>query len=99
MTAADASAGARPAATARRVPLRAAAPLAAWTPWLAAAGVVVCAGAVVIAASGARSDAAFGRGLRNMRDRIEAIDGTLVVDALLGHGTRISGAVGLSPNR
>jgi signal transduction histidine kinase len=63
MTAADASAGARPAATARRVPVRAAAPLAAWTPWLAAAGVVVCAGAVVIAASGARSDAAFGRGL------------------------------------
>src|SRR5690348_11689317 len=64
MTATDASLRAIPAALARRMPRRpASAPLAVWTPWLAAAGAVVCVGAVIVAASGADSDAAFGRGL------------------------------------
>jgi signal transduction histidine kinase len=34
-------------------------------------------------------------GLRNMRDRIEAIGGRLMIDSALGHGTRIRGVVPL----
>jgi signal transduction histidine kinase len=37
-----------------------------------------------------------GRGLRNMRDRIEAIGGTLTFDSQPGAGTRVTGRVGLS---
>jgi signal transduction histidine kinase len=34
-------------------------------------------------------------GLRNMRDRLEAVGGTLVIDSSPGHGTRIRGTVPL----
>jgi signal transduction histidine kinase len=34
-------------------------------------------------------------GLRNMRDRLEAVGGTLVVDSAPGHGTRVVGTVPL----
>jgi signal transduction histidine kinase len=44
---------------------------------------------------GFRVDGSDGRGLRNMRDRIEAIGGWLAVDSQPGRGTRVSGAVGL----
>ena len=36
-----------------------------------------------------------GRGMRNMRDRIEAVGGRLVVQGRPGHGTRVSGSVDL----
>ena len=36
-----------------------------------------------------------GRGLQNMRDRIEAVEGTLTVDSAPGHGTRVRGDVDL----
>jgi signal transduction histidine kinase len=32
-------------------------------------------------------------GLRNMRDRVEAVGGQLTIDASPGHGTRILGAI------
>jgi signal transduction histidine kinase len=32
-------------------------------------------------------------GMRNMRDRIEAVGGQLTVESTPGHGTRISGSV------
>ena len=38
----------------------------------------------------------YGRGLRNMRDRIEAIGGELTVDARPGSGTRVSGTLPLT---
>jgi signal transduction histidine kinase len=38
-------------------------------------------------------DGAQGRGLRNMRDRIEAISGRLVIDTRPGFATRVSGSV------
>jgi signal transduction histidine kinase len=37
-----------------------------------------------------------GRGLRNMRDRIEALGGDLVIESQPGAGTRVSGSVGLA---
>jgi signal transduction histidine kinase len=40
-------------------------------------------------------DGAAGRGLRNMRDRIEAIGGDLAVETRPGHGTRVTGSVPL----
>jgi signal transduction histidine kinase len=45
---------------------------------------------------GFSSGATIGRGLRNMRDRIEAVDGTLTVDAAPGRGTQVVGTVDLS---
>jgi signal transduction histidine kinase len=41
-------------------------------------------------------DEAHGRGLRNMRDRIEAIGGRLTVDTGRGNGTRVTGSVPVS---
>jgi signal transduction histidine kinase len=38
-----------------------------------------------------------GRGLRNMRDRIEAIGGHLSIDGEPGRGTRVRGSIDLSP--
>jgi signal transduction histidine kinase len=38
----------------------------------------------------------FNGGLRNMRDRIEAVGGWLAIESAPGHGTRIRGAVPLS---
>ena len=35
----------------------------------------------------------IGRGLRNMRDRIEAIGGDLIIDGAPGRGTRVAGSV------
>ena len=37
-----------------------------------------------------------GRGLRNMRDRIEAVSGRLTIDTAPGAGTRVAGGVELS---
>jgi len=34
-------------------------------------------------------------GLRNMRDRLEAVGGRLTIEAAPGHGTRISGRLPL----
>jgi signal transduction histidine kinase len=45
--------------------------------------------------SGFALDDADGRGLRNMRDRIEAIGGDLGIDTRPGHGTRVTGSVPL----
>jgi signal transduction histidine kinase len=45
---------------------------------------------------GFRAKDVDGRGLRNMHDRIEAIGGTLTVDARAGHGTRVAGSIPLS---
>ncbi|WP_028060621.1 sensor histidine kinase [Candidatus Solirubrobacter pratensis] len=39
---------------------------------------------------------AFSGGLRNMRDRIEAVGGRLTIDSAPGRGTRISGAIPLA---
>jgi signal transduction histidine kinase len=39
---------------------------------------------------------AFNGGLRNMRDRIEAVGGRLTIDSAPGRGTRISGAIPLA---
>jgi signal transduction histidine kinase len=36
---------------------------------------------------------AVGAGLRGLRDRVEALDGRLVIDSPLGHGTRVSAAI------
>jgi signal transduction histidine kinase len=44
---------------------------------------------------GFRADHVEGRGLRNMRDRIEAIGGTLTIHASRGHGTRVTGSIPL----
>jgi signal transduction histidine kinase len=43
--------------------------------------------------SAARVD---GRGLRNMHDRIEAIGGTITIDASAGRGTRVTGSIPLA---
>jgi signal transduction histidine kinase len=40
--------------------------------------------------------AALGAGLRNMRDRVASLGGSLTIDAALGHGTRITGAIPLT---
>jgi signal transduction histidine kinase len=45
---------------------------------------------------GFKADAIDGRGLRNMRDRIEAIGGELTVESTPGYGTRVRGSVPLS---
>ena len=37
-----------------------------------------------------------GRGLRNMRDRMEAIGGQLTIDSRLGHGARVHGSIDLT---
>jgi signal transduction histidine kinase len=36
---------------------------------------------------------AVGAGLRGLRDRVEALDGCLVIDSPLGRGTRVSAAI------
>ena len=46
---------------------------------------------------GFRLDARAGRGLRNMRDRIEAIGGHVTFDSQRGRGTSVFGAVDLTP--
>jgi signal transduction histidine kinase len=38
-----------------------------------------------------------GRGLRNMRDRVEAIGGRLTIDSRVGRGTRVKGSVDVAP--
>jgi signal transduction histidine kinase len=44
---------------------------------------------------GFKADAVDGRGLRNMRDRIEAIGGRLTVESTPGTGTQVTGSVPL----
>jgi signal transduction histidine kinase len=42
-----------------------------------------------------------GAGLKNIRDRVAALDGSVAVDSALGHGTRVTGAIPLTatPNQ
>jgi signal transduction histidine kinase len=46
--------------------------------------------------AGMPPDAIPGHGLRNMRDRIEAVGGRLTVDSRPGHGTRVMGSIGVA---
>ena len=45
--------------------------------------------------AGFAPDRRGGRGLRNMRDRIEAIRGSLTIDAAPGRGTVVAGSIEL----
>jgi signal transduction histidine kinase len=45
---------------------------------------------------GFASDGVHGRGLRNMRDRVEAVGGRLWIESHVGHGTRVTGTVPLA---
>ena len=50
--------------------------------------------------SGFTTDGVHGRGLRNMRDRIEAVGGQLRIESKPGHGARVTGTVPLpDPDR
>jgi len=44
---------------------------------------------------GFQTDGAHGRGLRNMRDRIEAVGGQVSIESEPGHGTRVTGTIPL----
>ncbi len=44
---------------------------------------------------GFHTDGVHGRGLRNMRDRVEAVGGQLSVESEPGHGTRVTGTIPL----
>jgi signal transduction histidine kinase len=44
---------------------------------------------------GFTTDGVHGRGLRNMRDRVEAVGGQLSIESEPGHGTRVSGTIPL----
>jgi signal transduction histidine kinase len=44
---------------------------------------------------GFQTDGVQGRGVRNMRDRIEAVGGRLCIESRPGHGTRVTGTVPL----
>jgi signal transduction histidine kinase len=44
---------------------------------------------------GFQTDGVHGRGLRNMRDRIEAVGGEVSIESEPGHGTRVTGTIPL----
>jgi signal transduction histidine kinase len=44
---------------------------------------------------GFQTDGVHGRGLRNMRDRIEAVGGQVSIESEPGHGTRVTGTIPL----